>query len=146
MGLREGTDPAFSIGMLNAKNFLMVAAVTLLGACGRYAEGTAAGEVIDPAVAAKTVVLRVDNTSTSSMELRTVLNGSSQFIGSVGGNESTTIALDPMMFPTATLFVVALPADGHGRAVVGPLAATKGDLITFTIQPALNLSRATVRP
>ncbi len=131
--------------MSNAKNFLMVAAVTLLGAgCGRYAQGSAAGEVIDPAVAAKTVVLQVDNSSTSSMELRTVLNGSSQFIGSVGGNESTTIVLDPTLFPTATLFVLALPADGHGRAVVGPLAATKGDLIKFTIQPALDMSRATV--
>ena len=112
--------------------------------CAHTQDAVAAGDVISPAEAAKTVLLHVDNISTESMELRTVENGHSTFIGSVGGNDSTSILLDPTLFPTAILFVVALPADGHGRAVVGPLAATKGDRIKFTIQPALDLSNATI--
>jgi hypothetical protein len=131
--------------MLKRKGLLALAASALMAAaCAHNVEGSAAGDVIDPADAARTVVLHVSNGSTESMELRTVLNGSSQFVGSVGANDSTNILLDPTMFPTGTLFVLAIPASGHGRAVVGPLAASKGDRINFKIQPALDLSSAAV--
>jgi len=50
-----------------------------------------------------------------------------------------------VIFPTATLYLVGIPAGGRGRAVVGPLAASKGDMITFTIESAFDLSRAIVR-
>jgi hypothetical protein len=106
--------------------------------------GAAGGDVIDPAEAAKTVVLHVDNRYPSSMELRLVTNGRSEFVGSVGGNDSTSVLLDPTYFPSATLFVLGVPADGRGRAVVGPLTATKGDRIKFRIEPALDMSTASV--
>jgi hypothetical protein len=80
------------------------------------------------------------------MELRTILNGRSQFVGSVGGNDSTSILLDPGMFPTGLLYVTAIPTDGRGRAVAGPLSAGKGDKIQFTIEPALDQSHAIVVP
>ena len=123
---------------------ILAAAATLGSGCARYSD-SAAGEVIDPAEAAKTVVLHVTNQSMSSMELRAINDGRSNFIGSVGPNDSTDVLLDPVMFPTATLYLVGIPADGRGRAVVGPLAASKGDQINFNIQSAYDLSRATVR-
>ncbi|MFI5229189.1 MAG: hypothetical protein ACHQWU_08980 [Gemmatimonadales bacterium] len=127
------------------RNWLALAAAAgVAGACARSMAGAAGGDVIDPAEAAKTVVLHVDNRYPSSMELRMVTNGRSEFVGSVGGNDSTSILLDPTYFPTATLFVLGVPADRHGRAVVGPLAATKGDKINFSIQPALDMSTATI--
>jgi hypothetical protein len=132
--------------MLNARAFVILAAVATMGAaCNRYGMNSAAG-TIDPADAARTVVLHVRNQSTSPMELRTILNGHSQFAGSVGGNDSTSLLLDPGMFPTSLLYVVAIPSGGRGRALVGPLTAVKGDRIEFTIEPALDQSHAIVIP
>jgi hypothetical protein len=122
---------------------VLAAAATLGAGCARYSD-SAAGDVIDPAEAAKTVVLHVNNQSSSSMELHAINDGRSLFVGSVGPNDSTDVLLDPILFPTATLFLVGVPADGRGRAVVGPIAACKGDQINFNIQSAYELSRATV--
>jgi hypothetical protein len=131
--------------MLKLKVLAILATAATMGAgCARYTEGTAAGDVILPADAAKTVVLHVDNTNTSPMELRTIVDGRSTFVGSVGGNDATDILLDPMIFPTGFLYVVAIPADGQGRAIAGPLTASKGSTIRFSVLPALDMSRAIV--
>ena len=123
--------------------FIMAVAATLGAGCAGYNQGSAAGE-IDPAMAAQTVVLHVNNVNSSPMELRTIINGHSDFIGSVSGNDSTAIALDPKLFPTGFLYLAAIPADASGRAIVGPLTASKGNQIKFTIQPALDMSNAIV--
>ena len=125
---------------------MILGTAAVLGAgCASTQTGSAAGTIIDPAEASRTVVLHVENLNPSPMELRAITNGRSQFVGSVGGNDSTSVLLDPSWFPTATLVITALPADGHGRAVSGPLAAGKGDRIIFTLQPSLDLSNAIVR-
>jgi hypothetical protein len=125
--------------------FILATAAALGTGCAHFGGGTAAGSVIDPEDASKTVVLHVQNLNPSPMELRVLMNGRSQFVGSVGGNDTTSVLLDPSWFPTASLYVVALPSDGRGRAVGGPLAAGKGDRIIFTLQPSLDLSNAIVR-
>jgi hypothetical protein len=126
-----------------ARNLAAAAMMAVLGAgCARYTQ--AAGDVIDPESAAQTVVLEVRNVSTQPMELRTVYNGESRFVGSVAGLDSASVMLDPHIFPTGSLYLAAIPSDGRGRALVGPLAATKGDRIRFTIQPALGMSNAVV--
>lgn len=131
--------------MLKFRALVVVAAAASVGAgCARYSADSAAGEVIDQADAAKTVVLQVDNTNISPMELRVVLNGRSYFVGSVGGNSASSVMLDPSLFPTGFLYVTAIPADGRGRAVAGPLSASKGDKIKFSIRPALEMSNAIV--
>ena len=124
--------------------FAMAAATLVAIGCAHGLESSASGEVIDAAAAAKTVVLHVENQNPQPMELRTVLDGRSTFVGSVGGNDSTSILLDATMFPAGFLYVVAVPADGHGRAIAGPLAASKGDKIKFTVSQELSLSRAFV--
>jgi hypothetical protein len=124
--------------------FILATAATLGTGCARLSQGSAAGNVLDPADAASTVVLHVDNMNTQSMELRAIMNGRSVFVGSVGGNDSTSVLLDASWFPTGFLYVAAIPADGRGRAVVGPLAAAKGEKIKFSVQPALDQSRAFV--
>jgi len=112
--------------------------------CNRYYQQGAPGDVVTQQDAAKTVVLHVDNFNNSPMELRTIQNGRSLFIGSVSAQDSTNIVLDPGLFPTGSLYLSAIPSDGRGVARVGPLGASKGDIIKFTIQPALDLSRAIV--
>jgi hypothetical protein len=135
--------------VLKQRIAFVVAIVGLIGlggvGCARSFESSASGEVIDPAAASKTVVLHVDNRNQQPMELRTVVDGRSTFIGSVGGNDTTSILLDPMMFPAGSLYIVAVPADGVGRAIVGPMAASKGDRIEFSVSPGLTMSHAIVR-
>lgn len=128
-------------------SLLLIGAVVALtlpsSGCARYAESSAAGEVA-AADESATVVLRVTNENSGSMELRTISNGQSKFIGSVGGNDTTSVFLDPMLFPTGSLYLSAIPVSGIGRAIVGPLTAVKGDKIKFSIQPALEMSHAIV--
>ena len=130
--------------MFNARALFVLGAVALMGASCAHYSGTQAGDVVPSAEAAKTVVLRVDNLNQSPMELRAIANGRSMFIGSVGGADTTSIVLEPTLFPTASLYIAAIPANGRGQARVGPLGAGKGDIIKFTIQPALDQSRAIV--
>jgi hypothetical protein len=131
--------------MLNTRTLFVLAAAAIVGAsCSRYTETSAAGDVIPTADAAKTVVLHVDNRNPAPMELRAFVNGRSFFVGSVSGQDSTSILLDPTLFPTANLYLAAIPTGGQGQARVGPLGAGKGDVIKFTIQPALDLSQAIV--
>jgi len=131
--------------MLRSRSFLVLAAAALVGAgCNRYYGSTAGGEIVLPEDAAKTVVLHVNNLNPSPMELRTIQNGRSLFVGSVAGQDSANIMLDPTLFPTGSLFLAAVAADGRGTARVGPLSASKGDVIRFTVEPAIDLSRAIV--
>jgi hypothetical protein len=122
---------------------LAMAALMGVGCAHRY-QSSASGDVIDPAAAASTVVLHVDNKNLQTMELRTMIDGRSTFVGSVGGNDTTSILLDPSMFPVGFLYVVAIPGDGEGRAIAGPLTASKGDKIQFTVSQVLSASHASV--
>jgi hypothetical protein len=122
-----------------------LAAVSLGVACARYSERSAGGEVISASDAAATVVLHVKNLGTSPVELRSVESGRSTFIGSVGAQDTTSVLLDPNLFPTARLFIAAVAQAGGQRALVGPLAAGKGDHIDLTVQEGLIGSRANVR-
>lgn len=131
--------------MLKRRMACAVAMAAILGVgCAHGFQSAASGEVIDPAAAAQTVVLHVKNQNSQTMELRTLIDDRSTFVGSVGGNDSTSILLDPSLFPAGFLYVVAIPADGRGRAIAGPLSASKGDRIQFTVSDILSASRAIV--
>jgi hypothetical protein len=130
--------------MLKTRALALAAAMMVSVACATIGSGPASGDIISKADAAKSVVLHVENLSPSPMELRTLSNGRSSFIGSVSGQDSTNILLDAMLFPTGSLYLLGIPSDRRGQARVGPLSAGRGDIIKFTIQPALDLSRAIV--
>jgi hypothetical protein len=122
---------------------LLVAA--LLGtACTRYHEGSAAGEVISAQDAVETVVLHVENLGMATVELRSIQDGRSKFIGTVGARDTGSILLDPFLFPTASLFIAAYAQAGGQRVVLGPLAAGKGEAIDVTVQEGLIGSQARV--
>jgi len=131
--------------MLRAKTILFLATVAVVGAgCAGTIQQSAKGDVYTKEDAARSVVLHVDNLNTSPMELRTLSNGRSLFVGSVAGQDSTDLLLDRMLFPTGSLYLVAIAGDGRGSTRVGPIAAGKGDIIKLTVHPALELSRAIV--
>jgi hypothetical protein len=130
--------------MMKLRLLAVMAAATVLGSGCGLSHGSAGGTYISPADAANTVVLHVSNVSTMPMELRTVQNGRSDFIGSVGASDTTSILLDPTLFPTGSLYVVGIPANSQGRASVGPLAASKGARIMLTIESDYTHSHAIV--
>ncbi len=130
--------------MFPVRTFLVLATAAVLGAgCAGTLQQSAAGDVYTKEDAAKTVVLHVDNLNMSPMELRTIANGRSLFVGSVAAQDSTDILLDRTLFPTGSLYLAAIGGDGRATRV-GPIAAGKGDIIKLTVQPALELSRAIV--
>jgi hypothetical protein len=122
---------------------LLIAA--LLGAtCARNHQASAGGEVITPADADATVVLHVQNLGLSMVELRSIDGGRSRFITAVSAQDTASVLLDPLLFPTASLFIAAYAQAGGQRVVVGPLAAGKGDEIDLTVQEGLVGSQARV--
>jgi len=122
----------------------MLVAALLGGACTRYHESSAGGEVISARDAAETVVLHVQNLGVNTVELRAIEDGRSRFITSVSAHDTSSILLDPLLFPTASLFIAAYAQAGGQRVVVGPLAAGKGDEIDLTVQEGLTGSQANV--
>ena len=72
---------------------LALVAASMTWGCARYNESSSAGTTIDPAEAAQTAVLNVKNENGRGMELRSVVNGQSTFIGSIGPSDSTSILL-----------------------------------------------------
>ena len=122
---------------------LLTAAIVAAGCAGH--QGTAGGEVISASDAAATVVLHVRNLGTNPVTLNTVQDGKSLFVGSVPAQDTASILLDPMLFPTARLFIRATARAGGERVMVGPLAAGKGDEIDLTVEEGLIGSQAQVR-
>jgi hypothetical protein len=124
---------------------LSLLVVALGVGCARYHESSAGGEVINPGDADATVVLHVQNLGMRMVELRSIQDGRSRFIASVGAQDTASVLLDPLLFPTASLFIAAYAHAGGQRIVVGPLAAGRGDQIDFTVQEGLVGSQANVR-
>lgn len=131
--------------MMKLRAFAAVAIMSVLGS-GCALMHRSADTIIDPADAAQSVVLHVENRSTGSVELRTVVQGRSDFIGSVGASDVTNILLDRSLFPTASLYIVGIPTGSGGRANVGPLAASKGATINLVLESSLPQSHATISP
>jgi len=121
----------------------LVASLIAVG-CARYSQINEAGDVIDPAEAAKTVVLHVNNQNVQTVEIRTIINNQARFVGTVASRDSADILLDARSFPSGFFYVTATPTDGRGRAVAGPLSASKGDKVRFFVEPTLSMSRAIV--
>jgi len=123
----------------------LLAAVLLGATCARYHQSSAAGEVITARDADATVVLHVQNLGLATVELHSIQDGRSRFIGSVSAHDTTSVLMDPLLFPTANLFIAAFADAGGQRVVVGPLAAGRGDQIDLMVQEGLRGSHATVR-
>ena len=106
--------------MLKLKKFMILAASAVMAsACARGMQSSDAGVYIDPAEAAKTVTLEVQNDNPNAMELRVIVNDQSYFVGSVGGAEKTALLLDSRLgAAAATMHSAARPP-----AVVIPSAS-----------------------
>jgi hypothetical protein len=66
-------------------------------------------------------------------------------LGTVAGESAEKFAIDPSLFPNGSLRLVATPIGSTGVARSGPLLIDAGQTITFTVEPDLAASMATVR-
>ena len=133
----------YTMRIRGAMSVLLAAAAGT--ACGGYRERSAGGDVISASDAAATVVLHVRNLGISPVALNTVQDGKSIFVGTVRAQDTTSLLLDPTLFPTARLFIRASAQAGGERVVVGPLGAGRGDQIDLTLEEGLIGSQARVR-
>lgn len=122
---------------------LLVAAL-IVGACGRTST-PATANLAPVAVAAGTMVV-VDNHNFADVEVFVVRDREvSMRLGMVNGASAAKFDVDPSLFPTGTIALVARPIGARGEARSGPLVVSAGQTVTFTIEPDLRASMATVR-
>jgi hypothetical protein len=97
-----------------------------------------------PVASGATVVVQNDNFA--DMDVFVVRDGDVLTrLGTVTGVSSARFSVDPSLFPTGTLALVARPIGGSGVARSGPVLVNAGQIVTFMIEPDLHASTASVR-
>ncbi len=120
-------------------------ALTAAG-CAHSRQSVWAQSATGVAPAARTAALVVQNHNVADLDVFVVGEGGlSTHLGMVPGESTEKFAIDPSLFPTGTLRVVGAPIGGSGVARSGPLLVDAGQTITFTVEPDLAASTATVR-
>jgi hypothetical protein len=95
---------------------------------------------------ANDVMLIVENQNFADVDIYALSSGLPTRIGTVsGGNTTARFALSPTVTTAVDFRLVATPIGGNGRASSGPLAASPGRTIKFTIGPSLGTSHAEVQ-
>src|ERR1044071_7826343 len=85
--------------MIKLRIVAIATALAIAASCKTLANGTAPYEDVAPAVAAKSVVLHVNNGNIQTVEIRTVINSQTRFVGTVAPKDSMDIVLDGSQFP-----------------------------------------------
>ena len=122
----------------------LVAVVVALAtsACNASRIGTAASEVA-PAYTPVAVELRNENYN--DMAVYVIAHGVASRVGTVMGNETTTIEVDPSFFEAQDAQIIARPIGGIGGATTGRLVLRPGDKLEFRIAQNLPASTTIVR-
>ncbi len=121
-----------------------LAAALFAVACERNF-ATADAEAVTPSTP-EAVRLVVQNNNFADVDVYVVRDGDATTrLGTVTGESNATFVVEPSLFPTGTLALVAQPIGGFGAARSGPVSVSPGQTVTFTIQPDLRTSMATVR-
>jgi hypothetical protein len=124
-----------------------LAALTAAG-CARNAQAVSAARATSAAPAAGTGTARlvVQNQNFADMKVYAARSGSvAARLGMATGLSTTTFAIPPSLFYDGTLELVVRPIGGTSVTGSGQLLVNSGQTITFTIQPLLPASMATVR-
>jgi hypothetical protein len=121
---------------------VVLAALTAVGCAHNSASVSAEPAAVAPRSAA---MLVVQNEHFSDMAVFAVRDGDvSVRFGMVDAHSSTTFAIDQWLVSTGTFGLVAKPMGGVGLGFSGPLVVNAGQTVTFTVQPDIRVSMATV--
>ncbi len=120
---------------------LALVALTLITTSQACRSGTSFDE--DMAADSK-VHLIVKNESISEMDIYAVANGVATRVGSVSGLATKGFSIDQSFFQASDTRIVGAPFGGNGRASTGPILASRGQTIEFTIKTVLRTSTVNV--
>jgi hypothetical protein len=117
---------------------------TAVAFAGCMHNAQAAGDVaIDPAVAANTTVLRVDNHYDAEVRVFSVMNGKENYLGTVAARRVREFALDPNLIGQPNVTFTSRQLDNSDAVSRGPFAMARGAVVDFVV-PARDLGA--VRP
>ena len=132
--------------MWYARTGLVIVAMLSAGAVGCHRQQVPAASASAPAASSSTVALVVDNENFENFDVFLVQgSGMRTRLGMVSGAGTTSYTLAPDLWAGGTVRVVAKPIGGFGTARSDPLTVFGGSTITFTIEPDVSASYATVR-
>ena len=91
------------------------------------------------------VAVTVRNNYAGNVEVWMLHDGTREHIGLVLGTSAQTFTIRGGRLVSGRIRLVGEPVGGTGRAFSGPLTVSRGENVTFTIQPVLANSYAEVR-
>lgn len=118
---------------------VVIASATATSACNSSRIGSEDGEVA-PAYAPVAVELRNENYN--DMAVYVIAHGVASRLGTVMGNDTSTIEVDPSFFEAQDAQILVRPIGGIGGATTGRLVLRPGDTLEFRI--AQNLPASTI--
>lgn len=126
------------------RRYLISAALIggLASGCARATTMSEGGDVDLPSTGAAAVT--VDNQYRNQVDVYAVSGGLSIRLGEVNAHETETFSVAPSQYERPDFQLVAR-AFGGGLATSGRLSVREGNLIAFTVAPALAESSALVR-
>jgi hypothetical protein len=132
--------------MLQRRSWMLGVAMLALAGTG-CARGSRTAAAEDGAAAGeRSAMLVVKNNNPADVDVSVVEDaGVRRRLGMVRGGSTRRFPLDWTLLAPARLAVVATPIGGGGLARSGVLLVIPGETITFTVEPELSTSFATVR-
>jgi hypothetical protein len=110
---------------------MTIGTAAMLAGCMHH--GQSAGDVdIDPAIASRTTVLRVDNRHESEMRVFADANGKATYLGAVPAKRTRDFALDPEWVGVDVSFTTR-QTDNSDALTHGPFRLEKGSVIEYLI-------------
>jgi hypothetical protein len=128
---------------------LTVAGVALaaLHACTQQASrtGSAGGDIDISATATRTVLVRVQNSYPTRIQVFSVIGIKRTELANLATDGVQTVALDPSLFPGTSFSLEIVPATGPSKQL-GPFLLSKGQTANLIVTPDLDSARVEIRP
>lgn len=107
--------------------------------------GSAGGDIDIGATASRTVLVRVENSYPTRVQVFSVIGIKRTELANLATDGVQTIALDPSLFPGTSFSLEIVPATGPSKRL-GPFLLSKGQTAKLIITPDLDSARVVVRP
>ena len=122
------------------------AVVMLAGCMHRGAEYVSAGDVaIDSLSATRTAILRVDNSSSSTVRVYMLMPGMKPtYIAKSTAGQVRSWVLDPNLFPAQSVSFEVRDADKNVIRTLGPYTVHKNETVDLVVSPSGERARATI--
>ena len=120
-------------------------AVAALQACTQQRSQTAAGEIDITATRTRTVLVRVQNSYPTRVQVFSIIGARRTELTNLATDAVHTVALDPSLFPGTSFSLEIVPAIGPSKRL-GPFLLSRGQTANLIVTPDLDSAHVDVRP